>query len=119
VVEYLLDDTTWHVKISDLGISKRIMVTNVNSVIAGTWDYMAPELKLHNDAVRPAHLSTVESQQAADMWAIGRVTQDLLRHGPGLAPHVLHTQGALDFVDRVMRDDLLLRLPAGDAIRHD
>ena len=70
----------WWVKLSDFGISKRAADNlGASSTVKGTLRYMAPELL---GFVESAEESDSRNAQAADMWALGEITFQMLTKEP-------------------------------------
>lgn len=72
----------WWVKIADFGISKRLEGDQNTTVIAGTPNYMAPELIFgsENDgaAVKSKQKHRKRDHFKADIWAVGCITHYML-----------------------------------------
>jgi serine/threonine protein kinase len=70
----------WWVKLSDFGISKRAADNlAASSTVKGTLRYMAPEVL---GFVESAEESDSRNAQAADMWALGEITFQMLTKEP-------------------------------------
>lgn len=123
----------WWVKISDFGLSKRFRNDRaMSSSIKGTFSFMAPELHGVNDETF-LHMPT-----AADMWALGEMAYLLLtrRHvfentfalyeftqrKQSFPANTLQTlevsDGALSFIQDLMKINPIDRLDAGNALQH-
>ncbi|KAK3169499.1 hypothetical protein OEA41_008882 [Lepraria neglecta] len=70
----------WWVKLSDFGISKRAADNlAASSTLKGTLRYMAPELL---GFVEPGEESDSHNAQAADLWALGEISFQMLTKEP-------------------------------------
>ncbi|KAI9687134.1 MAG: hypothetical protein M1822_002545 [Bathelium mastoideum] len=124
----------WWVKLADFGISKRAEDGNGPSTIKGTRGFMAPELQGFGDTSQGDGLIDF---QAADMWALGEVTFQML-HGEYAFPNqrafasystgndicpsakLIPSAGesAANFVARLMVVAPQIRITAFDALNH-
>ena len=96
---------SWWVKISDFGISKRA-VDNLaaSSTLKGTLRYMAPELLgFFESGGQPGS----RNAQAADVWALGEITFQMLTKEPTFKNFILlstYVQTPSTFPSAVLRD---------------